>query len=409
MKWWRPSVSGRRAEEAPSTPVELLQERASAYLDGELTAPERAAFEAELATSEAAREQLDDLRMVRTALAGIGTVRAPRSFALLAPPAPVRTGPRRLEWATRAGTGVAALLFVVALTNGPSSGDTPVTIATGAREAASLAAPAAGTAPSATGIVADAATPAGTPTPTPASDAPVTAASATSPRPEPTAATARSAAPPPTGESAGGAAGGAGGGTGEGLGAAASLAPAPATATATAVTKEAAPAAAPSVAPATAAAPPPDAPMPSAGTPPGATTAAAPEPSGTPSGEPRALLAPAPAPAPSGTPVAFAEPGAGTPADFRPEPTEAAAAFATRTPDPATPTPAVAAVSTPPPAIPSPASERTEAFQTASGTEASTPASQPQDGVAIALGALTLLLAAASVAQYAARRRQHSK
>ena len=110
MTWWR-----RRALEAPTTPQERLQERASAYLDNQLTAPERSAFEAELASSIEAREQLADLQMVREVLAGIGTVRAPRSFALLAPPAPVRAGPRPFEWVTRAATGVAALLFVFVL------------------------------------------------------------------------------------------------------------------------------------------------------------------------------------------------------------------------------------------------------------------------------------------------------
>ena len=118
--WWR-----TRDVEAASTPAERLHERASAYLDGELDAAERTEFEAELATSEAVRAYLDDLRLVRGALAAMGTVRAPRSFALLAPPAPLRAGPGRFEWATRAGTGVAALLFVVALANGGSANNTP--------------------------------------------------------------------------------------------------------------------------------------------------------------------------------------------------------------------------------------------------------------------------------------------
>ncbi len=41
--WWR-----RAVPEASMTPHERLQERASAYLDGALTASERAEFEAEL-------------------------------------------------------------------------------------------------------------------------------------------------------------------------------------------------------------------------------------------------------------------------------------------------------------------------------------------------------------------------
>ncbi|MGE3856200.1 MAG: anti-sigma factor, partial [Dehalococcoidia bacterium] len=216
MTWWRFRRAGQDAAEAATTPLERLQERASAYLDDELTPADRAAFEAELATSEAAREQLDDLRLVRSVLGGVGLVRAPRSFALVAPPAPVRAGPRRLEWATRAGTGIAALLFVAALTNGPSSGDTPITTGSALRESAPQAAPKRAETAADSGAGAAAFSTPATPTATPEALAPVTAAAA-SVTPPATPASAPAAAPVPSGRAALPPAGGAGGGTGGGL------------------------------------------------------------------------------------------------------------------------------------------------------------------------------------------------
>ncbi|GMU40715.1 MAG: hypothetical protein AMXMBFR23_15810 [Chloroflexota bacterium] len=116
---------GRQRDlEAPLTPLERLEERLSAYLDGELTDVERSAVEAELAASAEARETLDDLRLVRSALATLDEgVRAPRSFALTAAPAPARPLAlmRRLELFVRAGAAGAALLFVVAVVHEPSS------------------------------------------------------------------------------------------------------------------------------------------------------------------------------------------------------------------------------------------------------------------------------------------------
>lgn len=114
----------QRDLEAPLTPLERLEERLSAFLDGELTDAERSAVEAELAASAEARETLDDLRLVRSALATLDEgVRAPRSFALTAPPAPARPVAlmRRFELFVRASAAGAALLFVVAVVQQPSS------------------------------------------------------------------------------------------------------------------------------------------------------------------------------------------------------------------------------------------------------------------------------------------------
>ena len=108
------------------TPLERLEERLSAYLDGELTSAERSAVEAELEASVEARETLGDLRLVRSALATLDDVRAPRSFALAVPPARVPAGGslalmRRLELVVRASAAGAALLFVVAVVHEPMS------------------------------------------------------------------------------------------------------------------------------------------------------------------------------------------------------------------------------------------------------------------------------------------------
>jgi hypothetical protein len=111
MFWWRRKRDG----DTSLTPGEARDERLSRYLDGDLTAQELSAVEAELAADAVAREALEGLSEVRTALASLGEVRAPRSFALAAPPAPVARSAPRLEWVMRAATGTAALLFVVAV------------------------------------------------------------------------------------------------------------------------------------------------------------------------------------------------------------------------------------------------------------------------------------------------------
>lgn len=120
-------------------------ERLSAYLDGWTTDRERAAVERELAADLAAREALDDLRLVRAALANLETPRAPRSFALAA--APVRQRPfalfRRLEWATRGAAGLAALMFAFTLVRAPQTTEQVTSIApTAAQGSGAVAVPA---------------------------------------------------------------------------------------------------------------------------------------------------------------------------------------------------------------------------------------------------------------------------
>lgn len=426
MMWWR-----RRALEAPTTPLERLQERASAYIDGELTEAERVAFEAELASSEVARDHVDDLRQVRIALAGIGTVRAPRSFALLAPPAPVRVGPRRLEWATRAGTGVAALLFVVALTNSSSAGDTPVVFTTAQRESASSAANQAGG--QAGGQ------------PAPKNDS-ANAAPPAAPTSTPIANTTPRSASPGAGAAGAVAPGAATPGTAPAGTPSAAPAFAPATAPGTPASGSASEnppsSAAPATAPATAPTDPPPhgaGPVGAGGGMGGATTGSgtiAPSPFG-PVGVPTATTgpagaAPATAPAASPTPrllgtpssgatpqtatalatatatvAAFSEAGpaaTATGADpFRPDPRDAGPVFARPTPDTGT-------VVENPMYVPAPTPVAVEAMPAPApvGTDAAAPSSDWTGGMVAALGALTVLLGGASVAQFAARRR-HSR
>lgn len=111
---------GRRSDsDFPATDEERLQERISAYLDGELTDAERASVEAELASDERAREVLEDLQLVRSALGVLEVVPAPRSFAIQAAPARQRAGLfGRFEMAIRASAAGLALLFVVSVATG---------------------------------------------------------------------------------------------------------------------------------------------------------------------------------------------------------------------------------------------------------------------------------------------------
>lgn len=137
-------LTSSRAPARPGRGDEARLERLSAYLDGWATDRERVAVERELTSDSAARELLEDLRLVRMALADLSTPRAPRSFALMV--APPRRSPaalfRRLEWATRGAAGVAALAFAVALIRAPQVSET-VTSAAPARtqESAVAAAP----------------------------------------------------------------------------------------------------------------------------------------------------------------------------------------------------------------------------------------------------------------------------
>jgi hypothetical protein len=111
---------GRRSDsDFPATDEERLQERISAYLDGELTDAERVSVEAVLASDERAREVLEDLQLVRAALGVLEVVPAPRSFAIQATPARKRAGFfARFEMAIRASAAGVALLFVVSVATG---------------------------------------------------------------------------------------------------------------------------------------------------------------------------------------------------------------------------------------------------------------------------------------------------
>ncbi len=114
MRGWRRIFGRGAAGEPPATPDEARAEQLSAYLDDELSPSERAEVEAALAGDAELRDRLEDLRAVRVALRSLAAVRAPRSFALTAPPVQ-RRGMPRLELATRVATAAVAAAFVVAL------------------------------------------------------------------------------------------------------------------------------------------------------------------------------------------------------------------------------------------------------------------------------------------------------
>jgi hypothetical protein len=130
--WWR-----GRTQESALTALERRGEGISAYLDDELSDIERAEIEALFAEDADARDSLDDLRLLTTALASLGEVRAPRSFAIPAP-ATGAVAPgmfRRMELGIRASAAAAALFFVVALVNQPAG----MTVGTFSLDAASSA------------------------------------------------------------------------------------------------------------------------------------------------------------------------------------------------------------------------------------------------------------------------------
>ena len=94
----------------------------SAYLDGELSAGERARLEARLATDPALRAELDALRRTAALVHDLPTVPVPRNFILpqtmVARPRPAPPARPRRAWAApllTAATAVASLLFVVVL------------------------------------------------------------------------------------------------------------------------------------------------------------------------------------------------------------------------------------------------------------------------------------------------------
>ena len=115
--WWR---RGRREQPSP-TAAEARDERLSAYLDGDWDATDTPALQSQLAADPELLSALDGMRQVREGLSHLGgEVRAPRSFALEAPPAPARLP--RMELATRLGAAVAALLFAAVLVGDAATG-----------------------------------------------------------------------------------------------------------------------------------------------------------------------------------------------------------------------------------------------------------------------------------------------
>lgn len=91
-------------------------EQLSAYVDGQLSARERARVEERLQTDSHLQQALDDLRVTRSAVQSLGRLRAPRNFTL----APEMVGQRgerrpRLFNTFRLASVVSSLLFVVVL------------------------------------------------------------------------------------------------------------------------------------------------------------------------------------------------------------------------------------------------------------------------------------------------------
>ena len=114
------------AVEPALTESELRDDELSAYLDGELAPEAVRSLEARLASDADLTEALDGLRVVRDTLATLEVVRAPRSFALPAQPAPERpAGFGRLDLLARLGAMTAAVAFVVVLASDLSGDDAP--------------------------------------------------------------------------------------------------------------------------------------------------------------------------------------------------------------------------------------------------------------------------------------------
>lgn len=110
---------------------EKRQELIHAYVDGELSAPERRDFERELNSDADLRAEIEQLRGLKASMRSLPRRRVPRSFALdparFGKPAPNRMG--QAYPLLRTATAVAALMFIVALgfgvlTQGMTGGDT---------------------------------------------------------------------------------------------------------------------------------------------------------------------------------------------------------------------------------------------------------------------------------------------
>ena len=98
----------------------------SSYLDGDLTVSEREDVTARLAADGDLRAALDGMRLVRDTLGRFETVRAPRTFAITAPPVRERrSGYRRLDLVARFGAMAASVAFVAVLAGDLSGGSTP--------------------------------------------------------------------------------------------------------------------------------------------------------------------------------------------------------------------------------------------------------------------------------------------
>lgn len=119
-----PGGTGWSPDPAP-TADERRDELLSAYLDDDLTAPEREELDARLETDVEFRDALDGMRTVRDTLATLEVVRAPRSFAITAPPEPARRGFRPLDLVTRVGAMAAAVAFVAVLAGDLSDSGRP--------------------------------------------------------------------------------------------------------------------------------------------------------------------------------------------------------------------------------------------------------------------------------------------
>lgn len=93
-----------------------IEDRLSAYLDGELTPKERAAVDAHLATCRACRLSLETMRQTIRWTRGLKPVPLPRVFTIQAPPQPVRAARPGLALPLmRAATVAVAVLFLVAV------------------------------------------------------------------------------------------------------------------------------------------------------------------------------------------------------------------------------------------------------------------------------------------------------
>ncbi len=117
--------------EAAPTVAQRQDELLSGYLDNDLAPAVREELEVRLATEADLRESLAGMRLVRDTLRTLEPVRAPRSFAIAAPPvrAPQRGFARgfgRLDLAARFGAMAAVVAFVVVLAGDLSGGDTPI-------------------------------------------------------------------------------------------------------------------------------------------------------------------------------------------------------------------------------------------------------------------------------------------